>query len=65
MLNIVKNGIFASAPIFEEDKRLEEQRDKFQIVDFDLSPSKDELAILFKNSVIYLYSFKESRKIVS
>ncbi len=60
MLNLAKNGPFVAAPVFKEDQRLEESRERLRILDFDISPAMQDVAILYRNDSVYIYSVKLS-----
>lgn len=56
VLHLLSNGALSTAALFSEDQRLDVRSS--HVVDFALSPSKDELAVVHTTSVVYVYSLK-------
>jgi hypothetical protein len=62
MLNLARNGSLSTAPLFEQHHKLKQQRKSCPIVDFDISPCKAYLAVLYKDDTVYLYGHAEEGK---
>jgi len=60
-MHFFNNNMLDASGLFEEDKRIEDYCTNIDIIDFDIAPSKEELAIIYKTDIGYLYNLKTSR----
>ena len=58
MVNAFSNGMTTVEPIAKAHKLM--QKDNL-ITDFDISPSNDFMAVLFKDNTVCIYDFAHSR----
>jgi hypothetical protein len=55
----LKNRLFSNSFLFQESNSLENLKEQ-NMIEYDISPSRDEVAILCNNDAVYLYDLQNS-----